>query len=185
MGHKRQWKWNWYSKEIGLSSILLFSCVKCQVKLLLLQKKKKNCVLLILTWMKKKHIEISNAFGYFSVIYFWEKVGFFALGHSFYIESHFPACSTSFYYLMTEVHFCELFHSPSSHWMETYPRTYTWYRCPNRGKIHWKASRTWLSRRERSLQPRFWESRKHVPRPYLRLEAKKKILYSRVSNNRT
>ena len=44
--------------------------------------------------------------------YFWEKVGFFALGHSFYIESHFPACSTSFYYLMTEVHFCELFHSP-------------------------------------------------------------------------
>ena len=62
--------------------------------------------------MKKKHIEILNAFGDFLVI-FWEKVGFFALGHSFYIESHFPAaCSTSFYYLMTEVHFCELFHSP-------------------------------------------------------------------------
>ena len=166
-----------------VSSILLFSCVKCQVKLLLLRKK--YCVLLIYwpEW-KKKHIEILNAFGDFLVI-FWEKVGFFALGHSFYIESHFPAaCSTSFYYLMTEVHFCELFHSPSSHWMESYPRTYTWYRCPNRGKIHWKASRTWLSWRERSLQPRFWESRKHVPRPYLRLEAKK-FLYSRVSNNRT
>ena len=54
----------------------------------------------------------------------------------------------------------------------TYPRTYTWYRCPNRGKIHWKASRTWPSWRERSLQPRFWDSRKHAPRPYLRLERK-------------
>ena len=50
-------------------------------------------------WKKKKHIEISNAFGYFSVIYFWEKVGFFALGHSFYIESSraiFPRASPVF-----------------------------------------------------------------------------------------
>ena len=89
--------------------------------------RKKYCVLLIYwpEW-KKKHIEILNAFGDFLVI-FWEKVGFFALGHSFYIESHFPAaCSTSFYYLMTEVHFCELFHSPFS--MESLLLT--------RGRIH-------------------------------------------------
>ena len=60
----------------------------------------------------------------------------------------------------------------------TYPRTYTWYRCPNRGKIHWKASRTWPSWRERSLQPRFWDSRKHAPRPYLRLEKKTRLKFS-------